>query len=301
MFQPRFELRQKGTSQQDLCSNLTYDIVFDALSKSNGEKRSYFQLYRKLADTNLTSHPLNDLGYRVSSSLNDGGKSVLFVGDSIVREISETFKIVAPDVTVKLICSMLGYSRLNGLSNAQQDQEYLATLVLEETKKSPVGLIFVGGLANHHVRQDLKHFDMQGKDATANHKNLIETYLSLMMRLSQFLHVPIVFVGATPIDGWTFLMSPPKNDFRNFHETSNLAVWDSVESGIFSNERRWEGLHHLRPAGLVLQCPGIRCDGLHFGSDYSSDNNGWNCFNSHNIWQPYLVSFLLAQFNTAPP
>ena len=51
----------------------------------------------------------------------------------------------------------------------------------------------------------------------------------------------------------------------------------------------YPGVFHFRPSVLANHCPGVRCDGLHFGSDFE----GWVCARSHALWDHYLAHFLV--------
>jgi len=80
--------------------------------------------------------------------------------------------------------------------------------------------------------------------------------------------VPIVFVGTQQVDAATIHLSPAKSGWIDFFDLSLGAVFDGVEAAELAHNPKLAGLHHFRPSGLTKQCPGIRCDGMHFNSDY---------------------------------
>ena len=85
-------------------------------------------------------------------------------------------------------------------------------------------------------------------------------------------------------------------DFLSYFDLSLTRVWDAVEAEEFS-QLRANGLigshvHHLRLVDLVNACPGIRCDGIHFGS--SSPELG--CYSSTALIDGFLAGELHENF-----
>ena len=85
----------------------------------------------------------------------------------------------------------------------------------------------------------------------------------------------------------------------------SLAIlWDGVEKEEFEKQRpKWqdpaaqEVLFHFRPSSLTRKCPGVRCDGMHFSSDYRE----YGCRGSSALWDAELARFLLETFPDRRP
>jgi hypothetical protein len=133
---------------------------------------------------------------------------------------------------------------------------------------------------------------MQGEDPITRHEALIRSYLHMLQDLAEHLGAPIIFVGATPIDGHTVLMRSPKDDWADFGQFELAAIWDSVETAIFREGNYAPGVRHFRPSTLTDLCPGIRCDGLHYVSDFKE--NG--CASTGGVSFPILARFLTSEF-----
>jgi len=91
-------------------------------------------------------------------------------------------------------------------------------------------------------------------------------------------------------------------DFLEFYDFSLSSVWDSVETEVFSRLKNESLLgpllHHLRPAELAFECPGVRCDGMHYGSDFAE----YGCRSSSALWDGFLADFLIRTLPvTRPP
>ena len=55
-------------------------------------------------------------------------------------------------------------------------------------------------------------------------------------------------------------------------------------------------VYHLRISELARACPGVRCDGMHFGSDFPE----FKCSSSEALWDGFLANFLTETFPSPP-
>jgi hypothetical protein len=208
--------------------------------------------------------------------------------------------------------------------------------------------VFVGGMGLHELYHKPDSFSRHWATRSALldkhplHGDVYSAYRSrreLARRrarqlacLSRQLATPFVFVGIAPVDGPVVLLDPPKPDWNEFLDfglsdvvarvekeveaahcaaraVANGAVDDDSGGGArprAHGERAALLFFHL--ADLVRSCPGVRCDGVHFNSEFPS----FNCFGSLFLLSHFLVHFLeryLPQLlglgcpttNTAPP
>jgi hypothetical protein len=97
-----------------------------------------------------------------------------------------------------------------------------------------------------------------------------------------------------PVDEGTILLDPPKHDWDEFQPFGLADVQASVEVQaemrlcMDSGCNDTPEVNFLHPNLLAEACPGIRCDGMHFTSDYKA----FGCHQSHSLWCPYFEQFL---------
>ena len=99
-----------------------------------------------------------------------------------------------------------------------------------------------------------------------------------------------VFVGMQTVDSEVLLLDPPKKGWDDFYDLGIARLWApglSLSERELESERAWS-LDFVRPSELAEACPGVRCDGIHFGSDYSS----YGCHESAALWNGALAAQL---------
>jgi hypothetical protein len=105
---------------------------------------------------------------------------------------------------------------------------------------------------------------------------------------------PIILVGSGELDALTLLARPSKRDWRDFHQFALLSLWRQQERQIFSRGRSsfdggssprtgaghndsigvpsWaaRGITYFDTQEVYARYPGVRCDGIHFASDFAT-------------------------------
>mmetsp|Transcript_19875 Transcript_19875/g.45051 ORF Transcript_19875/g.45051 Transcript_19875/m.45051 type:complete len:245 (+) Transcript_19875:2-736(+) len=243
-------------------------------------KRNYFQAFRNFSSTRLSGERFVTSGVRVETQ----AENIMFIGDSIVREAHSS------------------YLRITGKKATFYAAHYLphrATLtrqlILDLARKSRHDAIFVGGLGLHHL---VKGNDgcTRGESPISQHRLVVKDHLVVYKNISELLGVPIVFFGSMTVDAKTILLTPQKHDWRSYFDWSVMNIWDGVESDLFATEKLGPTVLHFRPAELAAECPGVRCDGIHFASDFGST---YGCFTSEALWDHYLAMFLSKSLSAA--
>ena len=145
---------------------------------------------------------------------------------------------------------------------------------------------------------------------------------------------PIILVGSGEIEALTLLSRPAKYYWRDFHQFSVLSLWRQAERQIFSRGRSasddaaparaghnasagplswahsWaaRGITYLDTQEMYSRYPGVRCDGIHFASDFaafepasaveasaaSGSRPPHACHGSPAVWDWYLLHALEA-------
>jgi len=275
---PYFKLVTRDKSLP--CKGLSNIAVQEAISKSSGQKKKYFEALREITGTSLTRDRYDTSQVRIITD----SRNVLFAGDSVMGEICHSYMMITGQATV----ASNGKNRM--ISNATRcvgasgffDPANARKVVMDATSDGTKFDMFVLGTTTHNL-----FGAPDGEDPLTEHRARVESHLRVYSDLANELGVPIVFVGSMPLDGRTILLSPPKHDWKKFKDFATADLWDAIETEVFQS-RNVSGVHHFRPAVLTMRCPGIRCDGLHFGSDFQ----GWVCTRSWALWDHYLAHFL---------
>jgi hypothetical protein len=105
-------------------------------------------------------------------------------------------------------------------------------------------------------------------------------------------------MGCSTFDAMTVLFDDPKHDWRDFHQFEMAKIWLSAERDVrekmeLAQEQQGiplrSRLFFMQPHLLAQACPGARCDGIHYGSDYAHVSG---CSSTIGVWHPFLWSFL---------
>ena len=171
----------------------------------------------------------------------------------------------------------------------------------------PFDAIFMGGFCLHHMfRQSVTAWSwwdagrVPGPSGSIyqRHESFIESIATALSCLAQKLEIPFVMVGCSTLDVATLLMDPPKHDWQDFLPFEMVKIWLSAERAVaqrFERSQREQRiprrsrLFFLEPALLGEACPGVRCDGMHFGSDYASVST---CSSTLQLWHSFLWDYL---------
>jgi hypothetical protein len=205
--------------------------------------------------------------------------SALFVGDSIVREVHERYKLISPSSKVKLLLEWkFQYDQVQRFANMAHTQKY--------------DILFIGGNAIHILAKRPGPMDgTQAKtmDPIDFHRKLAREVLRTMSEI-QKRGQKVVYVGAMTTEQQMFL-TPAKKDWDVFHDFSLLKAWAVVDR----EETRRHGIPLLDVAALASQCPGLKCDGMHFASQFKS----YDCCSSAQLYDRLLIAFLGPCYYTA--
>ena len=146
-----------------------------------------------------------------------------------------------------------------------------------------------------------------------NHRLLFESVASALSCLARALSTPIALSGTVHTDATGVLMDPPKFDWDAFHDLALTKIMTAAERDVASKhaavaEDSDGPLHFLHPSEVSATCPGIRCDGTHFGSFYHTTTAGFECMPTKVAWHQFIADYLLrtgvgcprSQRNTRP-
>ena len=191
-----------------------------------------------------------------------------------------------------------------------------------ELEECRLDALFLGGYGPWSLRRFDRHSPSVNmtRSPLLYHDAFISRELRTMACVAKRTHTPVVFLGQMPLDGRTMLLDPPKNDWYAFYDyglASQLSLTEerayarlgaisdasggtdapaseTSPSSPFGRAGNTAGgggqLWMLRLRELVESCPHVRCDGMHFASDYPS----YGCHATMAVWYPFLSNFLQA-------
>ena len=281
--------------------------VDKVLSRSNGTKHQFFQGMRAMFPLFLGSSDsgLDDSRVRINTTAN-----VCFFGDSISRELSESWRRIAPQSATVLKTEPRQTRSCIHLNT--RDSAYGKTYAkvaknrLGWMKNSNCDAIFVGGFGPHCLLR-IPHAEKPGQNASLPlpgtlqaHRSQVIEALRALADHSRAEGAPVIFVGSPVVEAEIMMLPPAKRDSLNFRDFSLEKLWAMGEKEAFQEESTWkepkdEGsprsaapfLRLLYLARFHLACPGWRCDGMHA----NKPSLEFSC-----AGQPGFLDLLLAAF-----
>jgi len=250
-------------------------------------------------------------------------KRVALIGDSIVGELQSVLaNLLGQNLSFTLysIGNLAGtrYNHDMSLSQIYGNTSFLTAhhLVSNASGIPTVQLwpslfaetwdaVFVGGMGLHTLfrpvtwnRTEDRLSSPDGANRTLfspylHHLHIAREWSARFVCLSRALRTPFVFVGSMPVDIDVILLDPPKFDWDSFHEFALADLMVRAEKQVEQElrqhlSRSFANVSFFHPSKLAHECPGVRCDGMHYGSQ----NANYNCHSSLSLWCP-LVSFFV--------
>ena len=312
------------------CEKLTPENVSSWVRQARGEKRRYFELVRAgTAPYNLTGK-LNMRQticqkYAVAKA---APPRIMFMGDSIVEELLWAYKWLVPDAVAHFyhVNALSSFEAAMNKNTADGTEAEHPWHVLASGRWD--ALVFgmgqmwrllrttpttnrTGRGVDWRVDEALLPYRDAGNRKLYSpyvfHQRAFRHWISQLACLARRLGLPIVMVGSMPVDEQIVLLHPPKNDWDDFHELGLLEVMAHVEHeeerahcAENAAEGRTSGLLFFHPSELAHQCPGSRCDGMHFSSNFphwdmdspNKDMRGWRCSSTAALYCPFVEDFL---------
>jgi hypothetical protein len=241
------------------CRQLNHSLMVDLVSMSPN-KTVYFERLRQYT-------PLTKGEYPSASHMRL--PSALFIGDSIVLEISQRYKTISPQSNSTF--------RVNVAPTAENLHDTLNSIAHSNH------IVFVGGNALHMLTRRRNIFKI-----FESHVNRVRRVLEKLKWFQQQGR-KVIYVGSITVD--TQLMLPPaKGDWDDFHDFSLLEIWSKKDKELCAEY----DIPFFDSVALVRQCPGVRCDGMHFGSSFINGSRGgdWGCYPSIHLWDRFLIAFV---------
>jgi hypothetical protein len=207
------------------------------LELSGGTKKGYFEQFRRAT-------PLLALGGAHSGSqlqLN-ASAHVCFFGDSIGRELFDTWARIAPMAPFTgfqkgykksfrtAACSPLHYWDKHSEKAAQGDIEWFLT--------SKCDTYFVTGLGPHCIRRPLDNkIQLHGPPKAyqlKEHRQFAESFFKALSHIAVTLDVPVVFMSSPVIEGDILNLMPAKGDSLEFRDLSLSGLFAMGEAESFN-------------------------------------------------------------------
>jgi len=254
-----------------VCDALTREVVDKALALSEmRDKSQYFlSLHESLGSHSFIQSRILTLGYRSPLKL----KAVTF-GDSIVREITQSLGTCMPDSNVQYMMKPGELKPNNIMSRVNE--------VVPETDAS---LVVVGGMGIHLLLRSVEYSHIYHE-----HFHQVSAFLKEAIDVARRYSKTLIFVASMPMDSTVIHLQPEKSDWAAFYDTGVIKEWAPQEARIFhhmvDSERDCAFL--VEPKTLVDRCPGVRCDGMHFGSEFKQ----YPCYNNFGLYELILSDIL---------
>ena len=129
----------------------------------------------------------------------------------------------------------------------------------------------------------------ESDDPVMQHATYFAESISALKRYAVAARKIVLIVGTSTVDEKILLSYPPKHDWMDFYPFGLLDLWRAAELRICA--RHFVGgapLAYLDAGGVGRIYAGVRCDGMHFSSDYKR----YGCSASPAVWDVYLLQAL---------
>ena len=120
------------------------------------------------------------------------------------------------------------------------------------------------------------------QNMTSTHEAEVRVVLSHLQHLKSR-KKKVVYIGSSGLD-LQLLLRPAKEYWDGLHQWGLLEVWAEHDRRLCAEY----GIPFFDTMELVRQCPGVRCDGMHFASDFAAVG----CRTSSHLWDCMLIDFL---------
>lgn len=276
------------------------------VTRANGSKHSYFGQVRSagasvghlsaLRRFEATHAPPLPAAVR-NATLRFG-----FLGDSVTREVAFAWHAMAPSA-VSLFVWSSDVAVLPPRTSAARAlvESFVAGGhgVQACDRADRLDALFVGlGSLEHLPRGRGPISEAAAAAALKAHRALVVQHLRDAAALSARAGgKPVVLVGTLPADVGVLQLYPAKKDAftRGWALAPRFAALEAEilnGAGAARSQRlntTTALVAFLHPSELAARCPGVRCDGLHYGADFDS----FACRASFALWYPFLSDFVL--------
>lgn len=297
------------------CANLTSALVHDWIAHSQGLKALFFRQVRRGAQ-GISGAPLPPC-----KPISLAAPHFAVIGDSLANELAQVLQMLLPLATITFIAAF----DLDAVPGVFQSQLWLKLLAEQPWDAVFVGGLGVHRLIRsnefgvhdwYHAPSDFATgVDYNNRTLMSPyhvHHRLVRKWVQRLSCLSRVLKAPFFFFGSMPVEDEVMLLHPIKSDiWIGFYPTTTTNLMAAAERDV---EAAWSGdrpareqreideanatdgpmgadlslsrLSFLHPSELTHACPGVRCDGMHYGSHFPQ----YGCHNSLSLWCPWAAT-----------
>jgi hypothetical protein len=253
--------RRHRDKSSALWQNLTVASV-EALVATSDTKEHYFRQLQKITPLTKGKHTAD---IRVSLP------KAHFVGDSISRELSEAYNRIS--TTNK----GLVYTHTGDIIGQGNDILGIVKNLLHSCADYDVFFLSSNTL---HILVD-QTFDK--KNPIASHRTAATQLANIIKCVESATGAIGIYVGSMAVDP-QLLLAPVKKDWASFSQFDLLRYWGEIDKQVCLQA----GVHIFDPGKLQRECPGVRCDGMHFASAFEQ----WHCSSSAFLWDIMLADYM---------
>lgn len=231
-------------------------------------RAAYFAHLARHSSAHWTAAPYMDTGLRL---VNACGQAICGCGDSLVREVSARLAAIQ--------------GKADGFRWPIGDQRCYTFEVMDRdlARANWTGcdtiVVTVPGLHTlFRKRNQWKpHIDNKNQSNVFNHGRQFVRHVSKAFALANRTGVHVMLVGTPTLNGLQMASVPPKRDFKNFLPVALAEWYGRREAAAAARLVGGTGLVSYVDLGRWTRTyMGVRCDGMHLGSDfrYTNDTGG---------------------------
>ena len=259
------------------CANLTLELMADIVTNIP-DKGKYFEQIRRYTD--LTSRQFEVSQKKVLPS-------AVFIGDSITAEIMKRYKLISPQTKVDFWYFKVGFPEMSDKILSQYGVVFIGAnslhMALRGTYEKCLewGLITLQGEGNTH-----KWCKKEKLKALESHHQISARVVNYLDELRHRTGKRVVLITTFSVDDQYFLLPETTHKPRQwdlFHDFRLVDLWADIDTKLCKKYN----ITVFDARMLAHECPGVRCDGMHYGSDFEK----FGCRRSDHLWDKMLVAF----------
>eukprot|EP01065_Artemidia_motanka_P014402 TRINITY_DN18367_c0_g1_i1.p1 TRINITY_DN18367_c0_g1~~TRINITY_DN18367_c0_g1_i1.p1 ORF type:complete len:390 (+),score=13.50 TRINITY_DN18367_c0_g1_i1:58-1227(+) len=288
--------------------NLTEHRSRALMAEAGYSKQNYFRLLQE-AESGWTRRAAVTPSPAHKAAMAGAPKQMVFIGDSIVREIAQRYSALtdSPYTSLKwgcdkyegIVCTEDNYTlpvKCNGVVfvslSSFSRMNFWALFIRFHTRCKPA-VTWIGDGLHYLLRgftyvgtgvvgpgHTLLH-SAGGRSIVTGRRRYFEALLRRAHAIGTNRGTRIVVSGMFTVDEHILMADPPKYDHARFHDFSVARAWAAVDAAVAESFRRVMRTSPVRAAMVAdvpARYPGLRCDGMHYYSFVDS------LYVTHNSW-----------------
>lgn len=239
-------------------------LVSRLFEEARYEKSDYFR--RLQLATNWTSRAHTYTGLSVSGQCH----AICAIGDSVIGEVGTRFKRVLANRK----CPVPVAWHVHSIWTLRAQD------ALPMFTRHACPIVVLGGLGLHHLLRSVNTTSTPTMHPFNEHAHYFSSLLSDLVLWANATNKKVILLGTGRVDELTLLSNPAKENWFGFYPFRLLPLWRKAELDAMADMHanlmasQQKRIFYLDTDQMNARYPGIRCDGMHYMSEFKDFNAG---------------------------